>query len=121
MVIGEASTTGLAGGREEEEEEEFITSGNWRGKHSSLSPGGRGFIKAKLYQVYPIAAIAQPLVNLTSRVVFVGRRGCHRLFPARFWARASWMGTSADLLTSCAKSGGGNCERDFDSNYDGIE
>ena len=25
--------------REEEEEEEFITSGNWRGKHNSLSRG----------------------------------------------------------------------------------
>ena len=26
-------------GLEEEEEEEFITSGNWRGKHNSLSRG----------------------------------------------------------------------------------
>ena len=27
------------GTAEEEEEEEFITSGNWRGKHNSLSRG----------------------------------------------------------------------------------
>ena len=28
--------------KEEEEEEEFITRGNWRGKHNSLSRGGGG-------------------------------------------------------------------------------
>ena len=41
---------------EEEEEEEFITSGNWRGKHNSLSSGagaaGPKVYRSCLYKVY---------------------------------------------------------------------
>ena len=41
-LIKKGQHQSLEGGEEEEEEkEEFITSGNWRGKHNSLSRGRR--------------------------------------------------------------------------------
>ena len=43
---------------EEEEEEVFITSGDWRGKHNSLSRGAEGFMvcKSGLCVLYVLAA-----------------------------------------------------------------
>ena len=38
---------------DEEEEEEFITSGDWRGKHNSLSRGA-GAVKSKMPSITSI-------------------------------------------------------------------